>query len=58
VAQIGANGSLLTGGTKPSVTVAITAKGEPAFVNNPVLNATRQRDFMRNQYDSASGNHI
>lgn len=58
VALLGASGSALTGGTSPTVTVTTATPGEAAFVNSAKLDATRQRDGMRDQYDSASGNHF
>jgi hypothetical protein len=51
-----ADGSGLTGGTDPGVTVAITTLGTGAFVNEPKANVTRQFDPLVNFYDSASNN--
>lgn len=58
VALISGVGRGLQGGTNPRVTVVATAQGRRAFVNDAVLDATRQRDGMRNFYDTASGNHF
>ena len=51
------NGSALTGGTSPTVTVSVTAAGQPAFVNQAVLNVKQQYDGIRNANDLASGMH-
>jgi hypothetical protein len=58
VVSIAADGTLLTGGTTPSVTVATTTQGQAAFVNQAKLNATQQFDPQVNFYDKASGNHF
>lgn len=51
-----ADGSGLTGGTDPDVTVAITTLGQQAFSNHPLANTTRQYDPLVSFYDSASNN--
>ena len=57
VQSITGNGSALTGGTNPTVTVSVTAAGQPAFVNQAVLNVKQQYDGIRNENDLASGMH-
>lgn len=59
------NGSKLTGGTAPAVSVAaqsISQKpyqtGQSAFVNYALLNNTQHYDGLRNSYDAGSGNHF
>lgn len=58
VALISANGTGLTGGTNPTVTVVQSTAGTPAFVNNPLADTTRHRDSMYDFYDHASGMHF
>lgn len=58
VADLRADGSALTGGTNPGVTVAVTTQGTAAFVNEALQDAHRHRDTMRDFYDQASGMHF
>lgn len=58
VAEITADGSALTGGTSPSVTVAVTTAGTAAFVNEALQDAHRHRDPMYDFYDQSSGMHF
>lgn len=48
----------LTGGTSPTVTVTTNTQGETAFYNQAKVNSYQQFDGLRNQNDSASGNHF
>jgi len=58
VALIAADNTNLTGGTNPAVTVTGTVGGQGSFVNDALLNQTRQWDGLNNFYDSGSGNHF
>jgi hypothetical protein len=58
VAPLSVTASALTGGTNPSVTITTTVRGEGAFYNQAKANSYQQFDGMRNQYDSAGGNHF
>lgn len=58
VAQIAADGSALTGGTNPSVTVVTTTRGRAAFVNDALQDAHRHRDPMYDFNDLSAGMHF
>lgn len=58
VAEISADDSGLTGGTNPTVTVAVTTFGTAAYVNEALQDAHRHRDPMYDFYDQASGMHF
>lgn len=58
VTDLRADGSALTGGTNPDVTVDVTTQGTAAFVNEALQDAHRHRDPMYDFYDQASGMHF
>jgi hypothetical protein len=51
------DGTGLTGGTDPTVTVTVQTQGQPAFVNQALANTTQQYDGVKNFYDHGSGNY-
>lgn len=58
LAQLSGDSRSLTGGTFPKVVVSTTAQGRSAFVNDALADGHRQQDRLRDQADSASGNHF
>lgn len=58
VASIVEADNSLTGGTSPHVTVTTTTSGTIAYANRALNNAHQQNDWMRDFYDSSSGNHF
>ena len=58
VTDLRADGSGLTGGTSPDVTIDVTTQGTAAFVNEALQDAHRHRDPMYDFYDQASGMHF